>query len=187
MADIDQLVVRWDGFTGAPGYSVFYALPGHSVRGMIFNFFDSIKVNVPTGVHWTVPLSGNTFDDATGELTGVWTETTAATGIDASGGAPNVGNAGACFTWRTNTILDGKKVRGRTFIVPLSTANYASNGTLDDAVLAAFRTKGQALVDDADGNLVVWHRPKAGAGGGHGPITLCTVTDRAAILRSRSV
>ena len=187
MADVDKLIVRWDGFTGAPGYSVFHAAPGGAVRDSIFAFFDSIKVNIPAGVSLTIPTTGDTYDVATGELTGTWSSGSGTTLITCSGGAQNVGNAGACVTWRTPGIAEGHKVRGRTFLVPLSVANYATNGTLDDAVVAALRSYASALVSAAAPQFSVWHRPKAGAGGSLHQINAATVTDRAAILRSRSV
>lgn len=135
-----------------------------------------------TGI--TVPSSGDTIEDTTGDLVDVW--------VGAGGGAL-VGTAGqnaaagvgACVTWTTGAIVDARRLRGRTFLVPLSTAAYDSDGTLTGPGKIALENFTAALI--GAGGLGVWHRPTTvgGADGTSSSVLSGKVRDRVAYLSSR--
>lgn len=184
MANIDKLVCRWDGFVGGPGYTIFYATPGAGVRAHILTFWDAIREWLPSIVTISVPNGGDTLDDATGTLTGSWSSGVASTHLGQGTGnfpAP----AGAAVTWDTDGIANGRRVRGRTFLVPCSGQAFAADGTLYEPFLTDLRLAAGALVDSAAGALLVWHRPVAGAGGSSHAVVDARVSDKAAVLRSR--
>jgi hypothetical protein len=184
VANIDRLVVTWSGFAGAPGYSVFYATPLNDVQVDISTFFDAITGLLPNDVTITIPNSGDTLNDATGALVGSWTATS---GVQHVGENPGLfaGPAGACVSWQTGGIVRGRRVKGRTFIVPLAGGCYDTDGTLEAANRSTLETAADALVASAGGNLLVWSRPVAGNGGSSHPVTGASVADRVAVLRSR--
>jgi hypothetical protein len=184
VANIDKLVVQWGGFNGAPGYSVFYATPGNLVRADIISFFSSVNDWIPSGVSLSIPSSGDTVDDATGVLTGTWTEGTDLV-LNGSAGGIYAAPAGCCITWDTSGIANGRRVRGRTFLVPLGGNALATDGSLENIALQDIRSSAAALVGNAGGNLLVWHRPVAGAGGSSHPVVASRVADKVAVLRSR--
>lgn len=145
-------------------------------------------VVLPTNVTITVPNSGDTIEDTTGALLSVWSATGGGTVTGGTNGVVAAG-VGACIGWTTGGIVNGtkgpRKLRGRTFIVPLVTSGYAADGTLDTATLGALQTLANAL--QASGPLAVWHRPlSAGAanGGSYGVIAN-KVRDKVAYLSSR--
>jgi hypothetical protein len=181
---IDQAVLRWDGFPGAPGYSVFYADPGNDVLADIWAFFDNWRTALPADVHITMPTEGLTYDEVTGTVTGTWTRAALGT---VNGGDSGVYPAptGACVTWRTGEVANGRLVRGRTFLVPLGGSSYQNDGSIGTEILAAIRNAANSLVSNAGGHLLVWHRPVGGAGGSKHPVVAATVADRAAVLKSR--
>ena len=181
---IDKGVWRWQGFPGAPGYSIFYATPGAGVSGSISLFFDQIKSTLPSGVSVTDPTDGDQLNEATGLLTGTWTGGPGATRFGT--GAPHFhGAGGAAVTWHTDGIANGRKVRGRTFLVPLTGDAYEADGTIRPTILTPLQTAVDTLVTNAGGDLLVWHRPVGGFGGSAHPVISGRVTDRAAVLRSR--
>jgi hypothetical protein len=132
----------------------------------------------------TVPGSGDVIEDTTGTLVDVWT---AAGGGSITG--TNVGSTaagvGACVGWITGGIVNGRRLRGRTFLVPLTTNSYDNDGTLNGSALVAAGTWANDLM--AASPLAVWHRPTApGAADGNSYGVIANrLRDKVAILTSR--
>lgn len=148
-----------------------------------------LKPSLPAGLNITVPGSGDTIDDSTGSLTGVWAAANPAT-IVGTGYPNNFAGVGACIGWTTGGIVTGKsgrahKLRGRTFLVPLQANAADPTGTLADADLANLRACAAALM--GAGGLGVWHRPttKGGTDGSSHAVLSYKVRDKVAFLGSR--
>lgn len=175
----------WTGWTGAPGYTNLYFAGTGDIGDQataLDTFWNAIKALVPSSV--TISLNeAAEIEDSTGELLGAISLSGVGTYVGTGAGviaAP----AGLCITWRTAAIVGGRRLRGRTFIVPLASSNYQADGTLYNPALAT--APAQDLIDDSGGTLVVWHRPVAGAGGSSAPATDAYVRDRVSVLRSRA-
>lgn len=181
---IDKGVWTWTGFAGAPGYSVFYATPALGLSGVVKTFFESIKQFLPTTVNIASPSSGDTINELSGTLLGSWSG-----GVGGSTQGTGVGDyaapAGLSVQWLTDGVVNGRRVRGRTFIVPILASTFDGQGNIDTAALNTVQSAADALVTAAAGELHVWHRPVNGGGGSIHAITGARVADRAAILRSR--
>jgi hypothetical protein len=94
--------------------------------------------------------------------------------------------SGAVLHWLTGTVRNGRRLRGRTFIVPLANSNYEANGTLAAGTITAIQNAGLALMDEATTRLVVYGRPAPNAADGVAAlVTGARVPDMAAVLRSR--
>jgi hypothetical protein len=136
----------------------------------------------------TVPNSGDTIDDRTGALTGVWSGTGGGSVTGNNAGMPMAG-VGACIGWTTGGIVTGlhgpRKLRGRTFIVPLSNTVVDADGTLTSGALTQLQTLANAL--QASGPLAIWHRPTslAAANGNSYGVLSNRVRDKLAFLSSR--
>lgn len=191
MAALYRLTVRMDGWPGAPGYMTFYCKTPTPFRSSVIAFIDTIKGSMPSLVSFTVPNEIDVLEDTTGELTGIETEGTVySTAGAASGGFASP--TGACVTWITNAFVNGRRVKGRTFVVPLAVGAYDNDGTLLGTVVTAFRNAAVTLFTSCD--LAVWHRPTVdrtttpptkNADGAGEEVTGSTVADRAAVLKSR--
>lgn len=185
MSNIAKIPVSWTGGPGGPGVSVFYADAAQTIpTGAIGTFFSAIKTMIPSSYTWTIPASGDIHDSATGALVGSWTQGSpqviAATGSPTSYAA----SAGVVVRWTTDGIVNGRRVRGRTFLVPVVAAIYTSGGVLSTQV-AVFQSAASALVTSSGANLRIWHRPRAGSAGSAHPISGAFVPSIAAVLRSR--
>jgi hypothetical protein len=144
----------------------------------------------------SVETVGDVIEDSDGAITGTWTCEGLAPMAGASGG-PYAAAAGAIVSWFTGAVMDGHRVRGRTFLVPLSGIAYDGAGALSDATQTTISLAAVGLVTAATGNLSVWHRPKFGpvpVGGGARPlirpggqatVTSSSVPKKMAVLRSR--
>lgn len=183
---MDQAVVQWTGFPGAPGYTVFYALPGGSFADAIYDFFNTIKPQLPSVVKVQVPNEGAVMNPLTGEITGSWSGTTHPL-ITGGAAGKYAASTGACVTWTTGVFIDGRRVKGRTFLVPLESGCYAPDGSLDDGTRTILQGAVDDLVEAGVDHFGIWHRPKPeGSETGQ----LCEVNagmirDRTAVLTSR--
>lgn len=189
---IHKVSAQWSGFTGAPGYTNFYFTPftgggdAQAAVDRVRAFFFALVNVIPTGVTIQVSPTVEIIDEATGSLTGYIDATQPPIVTGASGGTMYVGPSGAVINWLTATVRAGRRVRGRTFIVPLRTTMFDTQGTLTADALGFIRAAANVLTTgDFEQQLVVWSRPVGGAGGVAAPVIGSRVPDLAAVLRSR--
>ena len=138
----------------------------------------------PTGVSVTFPGVGDTIEDTTGALVGTWSTGHPVTTVG-GGVAKAAAGAGAVVTWNTGGIVAGRRLRGRTFLVPLCTDAYDLDGSLSSGTFTALNNFGTALM--AVGPLAVWHRPTTpgGSDGTSYGVTSFRARDKVAFLSSR--
>jgi len=184
MADLERIVVVWNGTSGLPGASVFYGALGASANADIKTFFTSIQSLFPAGLTWAVPGNGDLLDDATGILTGVWINTGGGGTVSASGAAAHAAGVGAYVNWRTSTVIGRRRLMGRTFLAPLMNSAYDAQGTIVAANLTTLQTAANALV--TAGHTRIWHRPDSSHTGGIAQVpAAATVPDQVTSLRTR--
>lgn len=184
MVDMRRVPVSWTTGIGGTGLSVFYTLDPVDVTTELGTFFNAIKAVFPTVVTWQIPSSGDMLDAETGILSGGWSGGTAAT-IAATGGAGvYVAGTGAMVRWNTNSVLAGRRLRGRTFLCPLLSSAFDANGTLNDANVTTMQTAANTLV--AAGKIRIWSRPQPPSRPGFtSPVLSGLVQDRVTSLRTR--
>lgn len=185
--ELDRVVIQWSGAqVVGGGVTVLHFAGDSGVPGVgaIGNALTAFRDHIPTGVSFYIPSGGDKIEDTTGELVGVW-DSGGDSGGNGTGAATAAAGAGACISWKTGGIVNGKKLRGRTFIVPLPTADYDNQGSLTPACVAALNTLADAI--QASGPLAIWHRPtkSAPASGNSYGVIAHSVRDKVAMLRSR--
>lgn len=192
MAQLDRLTVSWTGFAGSPGYSVLHHYSsGDPQNGTIFynavqTMFATFVSYMPDDVKITVEPEMQVIESTTGELVDVFN--VEVPGAVLTGIQPGAYSApsGAVINWSTATIRNGRRLRGRTFLVPLSGAEYSASGQLSDIT----RGNLQGAVDEfATGTVTspsIFGRPtQIGNDGVYGPITGGRVSSMVAVLKSR--
>ena len=186
MADIFRTRVQWTGWRGAPGVSTFFSANQPSAGNLdrLKTFFDTIKSGLPVGTNVSVLGDGDQLDPATGNLTGVWSVAPPAPVFGLNNTA-SPGPTGLLVHWLTSSFFGGRRVRGRTFIVPTAGV-WEVDGTPTAAYAATLKGAADQLIADWNAiQLVVWHRPVGGAGGFAAPVNASKVPDLAVVLRSR--
>jgi hypothetical protein len=192
-----KVIANWSGFPGAPGVSNFYFSVGGTpsvanvanAQGRIRTFFAAFTLCLPTGV--TISISGDSqvIDPATGAITGTVSNGTPPANVAGAGGTFYSALSGACVIWKTSVVINSRQLRGKTFLVPLTSAAYDNDGTLLASRRDELRAAAAALVlpgaFPSDELLVVWHRPTGGAGGSAALANASSVNDRVAYLKSR--
>jgi hypothetical protein len=195
-----KIKAKWSGFSGAPGWSNFFFdtgtadfhTPEHALNAAtrVKDFFTVNSAYFPSGVSIAIQPDAEVINAGTGKLETVVPAGTIApiAGAGAAGDKYS-GASGIVVTWRTAGVRNGRRVRGRTFLVPVVSGAYDSNGTLGATAITNFQTAGTALLTPPAGQLPlgVWARPttKGGTDGAWHKVTTCSVPDLAAVLRSR--
>lgn len=192
MADMWRVTVAWSGGKIGSGFSNLFFDGGGSdpqaAADAVAAFFKTAYgngVNLPNGVTLTFPSVVTDINEVTGQMGGQVgvTASSPLTGGDASSYAAL---AGACVTWITNGFYNGRRLRGRTFLVPCGGNGLQSDGTLSSNFRTACQTAAAALIG-ASVDLMVWRRPtnQTAADGAKDPVIGSQVTDKAAFLTSR--
>lgn len=200
--DILRITVRWLGFLGAPGYSNFYfssdagfwdggvvgdeaQIAANRAAERVSDAFGALRSVLPEDVQIDIDQEALVINSDTGEALGFTEVSTSARGGNLGTGGYS-GPSGAVVNWRTNDYRFGRRIRGRTFLVPLAGDSYEDDGTLTSDSLGALRSFGSEMLDGGgDPQFGVWSRPRDGAGGVFASATGYNVPDMAAVLRSR--
>lgn len=193
MADIWKVVASWTGGAIGSGFTNFYFHAGtstaqasqDSARAFLFSSYGAALALLPTGVSINFAGSVDSLDVVTGALTGTVPVTNPGT-IAGSGTGAYAAPTGACVTWLTGGLVNGRRLRGRTFLVPMAGNAFHSDGTLADTTISTITSAATAFIAAAP-DFAVWHRPAPGGGGGGSATTVAgfRITDKAAVLTSR--
>lgn len=189
---LHRLVLEWGGtaVTGRAVTVLHYdgtedAAPPVAAVKTVFSDHAAL---FPSGTTIDVPTIGDSIEDTTGDLDGVWSTTGGGTVTGTTVGTTVLG-VGACLGWSTGGIVPGtkgpRKLRGRTFLVPLAANVWEANGTFSSSVLAQLQDFADDLI--ATGGLAVWHRPQnvAGTDGNSYAVLTAKVRDKPAMLTTR--
>jgi hypothetical protein len=199
MAVIVKVQAIWEGFQGAPGYTNWYgisdgdaAAAANALAPRMRTFFAAMTGVLPSGSSIKVQRLYQVIDSLTGRITAEANLTADPATVNGTQAAAYAAASGAVVSWETGAFNDlGHRVRGRTYLVPL-TNTYQSNGTLADVNLTAFQAAATAAIGGT-GGLIVYSRPRKAnpekgipkADGQVNLVTAATVKDKAAVLRSR--
>ena len=197
MTEICKVKVNWTGFAGAPGYSNFYfndftdgtmtQTIANGAANKVDTWLGSVVALLPLAVTIAVDSAVEVIESTNGELQGFFN----VAGLPVRTGnnvEPYSAASGACVNWYTGGVRNGRRVRGRTFIVPIGGESLATNGTIDDSKLTLLRTASTNLISDVgSGDHGVWSRPSgpSATDGEWFSTTAVTVNDKVAVLTSR--
>jgi len=191
---LNRLKIAWSGWPGQPGYTQLYFDPASPVPlTAVSALLTTWKAYTPNSLSWSIPNGGDTIDETTGDLTGSWSNGSAAIVTGGGGGGSLVGSSGAVISWRTSSIIDGHRPHGRTYVVPMLAVAFDTDGTITSSCQTTLLNGALSFVTAAAGAFEVWHRPKRDPNpphaiirpGGRAPVTGALVPDLAAVMRSR--
>lgn len=189
----------WSGTSGGPGLTqlAFYASGGadpttsqaQSAVNAVKSFWEANKPYLPNEVTIQVQPVVDLYDDITAVLTGSVTVTTAPASTTGGATGNYAGGCGYKYDWNTGVILGGRRVVGRTYVVPAAGACFDLDGSITPTILTALNTAASNFLSTMNSgglNLAVWTRPGGinSVPGVTGVIS-GTVKDKSAILRGR--
>lgn len=169
------------------GLATFYTVAEEpaALRATVRDYFDAWHVNLPSTVAAVIPPEGDIISAETGDIVDVWSVTDAPLTVTGAGAGGFAMGVGARSVWNTDGRTGNRRVRGSTFMVPLVSGSYESDGTILQIVLDALRVAATGLVDDLLGTMVVWTRPTPERAGKANLVVSASVPDRVTWLRSR--
>lgn len=188
MTTLNRLVVAWAGpqVVGTAVNVLHFSASDNSAPPVaaVLSAFGGLASLLPAGVVITVPGAGDQIRDTDGELTGVWSASGGGT-VAGTGPATAAAGVGACVSWLTGGIVNGRRLRGRTFLVPVTSLAFDGGGHFGNATLTQLGTFANAM--QASGPLAVWHRPtsKDATDGNSYGVVGNRVRNKVAVLRSR--
>jgi hypothetical protein len=182
-----QYRAEWSTPLGGSGYSILNsqassAGPAQQFANQVGVFFTAIASNIPQGVTISFPEEA-TFHSDNGTILEYFPIDPPETVVPAFPG-DYAGPAGLHIQWRTGTVVGGRRLLGRTFIVPLLASAFDPDGTLNPAIIAQVQDAAEDLVTtstSAAAALSVWSRTASLVA----PVTSVVVPDQATVLRSR--
>lgn len=182
----------WTGIPGGTGISTFYTTVGAFQADVDFirAFFAGVAGSLAAGVSVQVLAEGVTINEVSGAVTGTWGPFTAPGAVVGTGGVNFAAPVGAYVQWRTGGVVHNRRVRGRTFLVPLGAGLYDAQGTIVNTNLSGIQTAAAALVTNLT-DMGIWSRPFAGSPGNPArsgsvhTVTSALAVDKAVVLRSR--
>lgn len=158
------------GWPGAPGLNTFYFDPdvvgpatvAEEAHVRVREFWEDIASLFPNEFTATVDQVVDEVDSTTGDLIGSHAVTTS----NVVAGTNTTGDflpaqTQAVLSMRTGDTINGRRVRGRSYIGPMFVGANGSTGQMMPAALAQLAGAGIALLvpPPSGGFLVVWHRP----------------------------
>lgn len=184
---LQEVLIDWSAENARPGLSVMYFKSTANiatVRAALDTMFTSLAGRLDSLTTGTVRTAGKIIDETTGTLTGFWNEPTAATWVGTVSGQP-VGNPSqALMRWRTNNVVGGRLLQGRTYIPGLAQGSMDA-GQLSAATVTAFQTAQATFLGSIPGDMVIWHRPNGGAPGSFFAVDSGATWNELAVQRRR--
>ena len=198
MPTVYRTTAIWTGFQGAPGYTKFSwddlatDAARNAAGAAMRQFFFSLNPHWLAAWNIAIQPTVQGFDTATGTLLSEASMTTVPAAV--TGGAvatQYAGGSGVAVSWKTSSIFNGRRVQGRTFLVPI-VGVFETDGTLVSSAITEIQTAGNALIAGSTPKFSIWAHswdntkdPPVMTGGDKFPVTSCVVKDMASQLRSR--
>lgn len=187
----------WNVTGGGVGYSVFHVREplGSGISDSANNFAADLRAglvtlggDLPNDVTISFESEAREIDTATGNLLGVHAVTPPANVVGIQTGT-YAAPSGAKVELITGAIVGGRRLKGRTFIVPLAGTSYENNGMVSAGAIGRLNTAFN-MFRDAVGeySLAVWSRPQGAPtprAGVLADVLSVAASQKAAILRSR--
>jgi hypothetical protein len=148
-------------------------------------FWGAVDAVMTTQVDWTTEPDVPQINEETGALIQV-TSTTPVTGTGAAVGEIGPVASQGLIRWRTSVVVNGRNLRGRTFVPGLTVAAYDDGGVIA-GTKTAIDVAAAALIASATADLVIWHRPsvQGASDGSVAEVVTGSLWTQLATMRSR--
>jgi len=197
MASVYRVTANWSNFLGAPGITKLSFIAATGDAGAVAAtaaaraFFNGFAPTLPAGLQIQVSREVQEYDEATGTLLGEVVASVTPALVTGASAPAYAGGAGAFIGWKTGAIWQGRRVQGRTFMVPMA-GIFEANGTPTSAYIASAQSVADALIADAGTTFAVWAKkfdktqdPPVQTNGAAFQVLSSVVRDVASGLRTR--
>lgn len=164
---------EWSGTSGGPGLTQFALLgaaggewnPGgeQAAVNAVRAFWFALAGILPDELRLTVNPVVDSYNRETGDLIASNTAGTVPAVVAGTSTTGYAGGAGLKITWNTGQIRNGRRVRGSTFIVPVTLGAFTNIGTVTPGTITTVNAAAANLVTalgQGGVSLGVWSRPR---------------------------
>lgn len=179
MAPVGEIAWHVSGDIGGLGISRFRFVTqtsgtivqtdANAVAAAVRLFLNPLASNIPSTVTWTCDPVCKVYDHITGLVLPPVPITTVPAPVVGSSSAAHGAGLGLRVNWKTDTVSGRRLIKGATFVVPLASGAYQSDGSIFGTVITTANNAAAAYlaaVTTANCNPVIWHRPPKGATSG---------------------
>lgn len=182
---ICRIRVGWSGTPGGNGVTTLYGncadvVTASAWRTTVGDFFTSLEEYQTNAQSWQLLPETDFLDPDTGELTEIVNINDSISGAGSSTGQPLPWATQGLITWRTDSIVSGRRLQGRTFL-PGFVEDNNTGGVMNDDLVTALVGSVSDYLTAAGGSPVVYSRRHHS----FAQVTTGTVHRVWAVLRSR--
>jgi hypothetical protein len=168
MSGIRELHTRWDGVAGAPYWTTIRQTTvgtktADDFRDAWFDFLDGFHGSWANQVTANILPEVTVIESTTGEL--IDTETVdlgVIAGTDTNPMLPRATQG--LVRWGTDTVLAGRRLRGRTFLPAFTENSNSDDGAPDSSVVSGMNGGISAFIGGMNGELVIYSRTHLSGG-----------------------
>jgi hypothetical protein len=162
MADLMELHTTWTGVGGSPYYTTLRALVGGDTTAEEFSdawmaCLTARAVDFVDNIVAVIEPELTIIDSTTGILVGT-TTTTGNTFTGSSSGDQLPLAAQALLQWSTGVVVQGKRLRGRTFLPGMIESFNTTDGQVDAGLRGAWATNMATFIAACSGDFVIYSR-----------------------------
>lgn len=185
MSGIRELHTRWDGVAGAPYWTTLRATTAgvktaDDFRNAWATFLSSMAGSLADQLDAVILSEVTVIESTTGQL--IDTETVSGTTIPMTNTSPMLPRATqGLIQWRTDTIISGRRVKGRTFLPGFCENANTDDGDVESTVVTGVQGALNTFMSSMGGELVVYSRTHLSGGA----VTTVRFWNEWAVLRSR--
>lgn len=186
MPNIRQILTDWTAPAGGGEVSVMYFHADSAVadqRAALASFWTDVQGALTSTTSWRIRDDGVELDEATGTLTGAWGSAVVYSDSGDQATQPVADASQALLRWNTTTVINGRFLKGRTYVPGVAAANLVG-GNLSAGMQAAYAGFIGDFLDALVG-FSVWHRPKGVDPGQAISVTSGSLWEEMAVLRRR--
>jgi len=188
VANIERIRIALGGAAViGPSVMTLYASEGNgvAVSAAAADWLTNIKNLFPNTLNFQMPGGGDVLSAEDGALHGAWAGGTSVNIIGNASDNTFSHGVGTRVVWNTGAVAAGRRVRGSTFLVPVSGGLFDTTGDISSVNRTDMQTKGTAFVTATSGKMVVWSRPTPARPGGTATVVSCLFNGKVSWLQSR--
>lgn len=192
----------WQGTTGGPGLTQMAfggtleggtdwdATGAQAVVNAVRAFWDAAKGFLPNEIILTVSPVVDIYSTVGGSLVGSYSAATPPATVTGTDTGTYLMASGIKVQWNTGIILNGRRVRGATFIVPAGASAMANTGTVSGSARTAINAAGATMIgaaNTATHPFGIWSRPETltSNDGAFSAVNGTETVEKGAVLRGR--
>lgn len=183
MTSINRVQVKWEQAGGFTGLNTFYQT-GDVDLANYRALYVAFQASLPDDVTISFLDANLTYESDTGEVLSSYT-TDPATDIAGTSSGDFARGVGVLLRWNTDAFRNNRRVRGRTYVVPVEVASFNTLGNVDAGFISGAVTAGNDFIAAQAAQNFIWHHPVNDVGGVINAVTSCGMSATPAILRSR--